>query len=249
MKAFFVWIVLLSAALLSLLGCKGEKHSYPMDFPGVRWGSVQIVMMTDTLKFLPGDTATAQGFVVVKDDAGRVMPGVRVTMSLLEDFGFLEFTDSTLRDTTSANGRVNFRFGVVNAIVPSHNIIHAQVGSLQDNWTIWLMPAGPPLARLDVWVSKSEIQVLPPDEDSVLVTVAIADSFNQGVPGIELSIHTNGGRLAPLPLTDSAGVASTWWWTDGAFEGTYYFAVHAGGLSDTAWVHIVNFPQPGGAPL
>ncbi len=235
--------LLLMILMVLGLGCSTKSTTPTGGQGGV--GTVQIVMPADTLRFLPGDSASAQGFVVVKDDAGRVMAGIKVNVELtIQNVGSIEFLGG--QDTTDAIGRVYILFRTYGQVGPGYNTIHAWVGSKEDNWTLWVQSAATVLASLRITLSKDALQVAPPLEDSVQVTVTISDSSHNGVPGITLPLRASGGRLAQLPATDASGRAQTWWYSNNELPGDYTLSVRAGGLADTARVHLTVLPPTRG---
>ncbi|MDD5088328.1 MAG: Ig-like domain-containing protein [bacterium] len=94
-----------------------------------------IWLPTDTVQFLPGDTATVEGWVQAKDQHGCYYPGVVVQMSLAVPLGFIRYLNPALRDTTDENGRVSFAF-ITNQ--PGVQIITAECGYLSDSWMLFI---------------------------------------------------------------------------------------------------------------
>ncbi len=170
-------------------------------------------MPTDTLTFLPGDSASCDGWVVVTDGQGRVMPNQEVSITLLEPFGSVELINGT--DSTDAAGRVYFRFRSYNAT--GVTTVRAAVGTKTDLWQLTVLPARAYVSHLNLTLSKRQMSVSSQFEDSLLVTCTISDSANLGVPGIILPVRCNGGRLLPIGPTDATGKASTWWYSNGQY--------------------------------
>jgi hypothetical protein len=248
MRTSFTYAALLAAALLCLYACKSRTVHGPDDHQPQVPAGVRVVMETDTLYFHQSDSVAIRGYATVGDDWGYAMPGVRVNLTLSEHFGYLEYLSRELRDTTNDSGRVDFRFRAAYQFSPASNIIHAYCwfGHPPDGRdTIWVVPNSPRVAHLDVVASKETIYVTRPNEDSLVVTVSIADSGGVGIPNIRLVLQTNGGRFGVFPRTDSAGVSSVWWWTNNDPPGHYFFTVHTGALADTARVLVLNGPTPG----
>lgn len=224
--------LLLTLTMLLSFGCS-EKNSGGGGTGGI--GAVQIIMPVDTLRFLPGDSASAFGWVVVKDNNGNVMPGIPVAMSLAAPFGFIEYVNTEQRDTTNAFGRVEFWFRVFN--LAGDNIITATAGGRSDQKSIWVRPTNQLISRVTLNVLPNNLEVAPEAEDSVRVTVTVTDSSRNGVPGITPRLNATGGRLAPLSPTNSSGMTQTWWYSNGEF-GTFTINVEIGGLSTSRDVTV-----------
>jgi hypothetical protein len=192
------------AALLLACGCKDNDNDKggTCCFCGEEWGpaSVQIVMYVDTLRYLPGESVCAQGFIVVKDAQQRAMPGVKVNLELTEPFGSIELLNSALQDTTNALGRVGFRFCCDGCT--GDNVIHAWYGSHEDTWPIHVQPAGSHFAALDISL---EPETLYWPQDSVTLSMTLTDSSHAGIPGVSLSVVANCGQLGYLSATDNSG--------------------------------------------
>ena len=136
MKSFFVWAALLMVGL-GLVGCQ-DVTKEPPEPPWHGPYSPRIVMLapSDTLRYLPGDLASAPGYVQVRGGpTGNGRPGIVVTMSVTRpDVGYLQIPN----DTTDADGHVNFTFYTHPNIGDGFNTIHAQVGDRQDNYALVL---------------------------------------------------------------------------------------------------------------
>jgi len=105
MKTRVIFVLLLAATICCLTSCETER-SEPVRVrqPAI---TLQIILFTqtDTLRFLPGDSALWVGYVAVKDDAGHGVPGVWVSFSNTQDsVGHIEPSG----DTTDADGHANF---------------------------------------------------------------------------------------------------------------------------------------------
>jgi hypothetical protein len=103
-------------------------------------GDVQIVTETDTLRYLPGDSVSCEGYAVVTDQFARALMRVPVHMWLEEPLGFLQFTHPEMRDSTNGQGQLPFRYTVYAPTGPGENIIHARVGQHVSDRRVVVMP-------------------------------------------------------------------------------------------------------------
>ncbi|HEY3294699.1 MAG TPA: hypothetical protein VGL38_04640 [bacterium] len=220
------------------LGCSTDKRS-----TATVGGSylLQIVMLTptDTLRFLPGDSASAQGYVLVKDaSTGLTVTGVKVNLSLVQpNVGVIEH----LNDTTNTVGRVDFIFRTNRQVGQGYNIVHANIGSAEANYTIWIQPSSVLIGQPHISLSKSQVQVAPPQEDSVSVCVTLVDTSGIGIAGYSLQLRTSCGRMASLPPTDASGRACTMWYSNNQGEGWCVLSVQVANQStkDSIFVHLL----------
>ncbi|MBU0507582.1 Ig-like domain-containing protein [bacterium] len=236
------WVA--AAALLIILmalglGCSEKKSTSPGTEGGV--SAIQIWLPTDTLRFLPGDSAIAEGWVLVKDQAQRGIPGVQVDISLTQPFGVIEFSTST-RDTSDVNGRVYFRFRSYNQT--GLQIITASTGGRTDQWQLAVLQAAEVVADLTVSLSKPLLEIPRGIRDSVLVTVSISDPNGNGISDVVLPLVATGGQFAPLPPTNPSGFAETWWYFLNRF-GSFTITVRAGGQQDTASITVREIESNG----
>lgn len=73
-------------------------------------GQVQI-LVTDTVRFVSGDTAAAPVTVIVSSQGGGALPHRRVEVTLSDSsIAFLEYVDPQLQDTTNEYGRVQLYY-------------------------------------------------------------------------------------------------------------------------------------------
>ena len=212
MKCILDWLVAAFAMCLLLLasGCEEEKSCDDCDD---RWwsgvGNVQIVMGADTLRYLPGDSASTPVVVIVTTMDGNVMEGVKVAVALANPLiGILEFVDTDLRDTTNALGRVDLIYR--SYATPGTNYVAAAAGGHSAIDSIVVEPAE--LVICDVSITISPDSVFGQQEDdSVFVTACLVDCDHTGIEGISLSFSANGGHFTPLPPTGPDGCAETVW--------------------------------------
>jgi hypothetical protein len=207
LNGYRLFLLLLATAWCSLIGCREARDSYNVKADSPGWGSLQIVMPSDTLRFVPGDSAVAQGFVVVKDAAQNAVPGVRVHIELTEPFGVIEFVNS---DTTNAQGRVSFWFRTYRDET-GNDTIHAYVGGMEAFWPITVLPAVEVLGRIGIGLSKGVLFSL---SDSVIVELTLTDSGRAGIPGFQPILSATGGHWTPFPPTDSIGLSQAIWYPD-----------------------------------
>jgi hypothetical protein len=219
MKTQRVGLLLLLVGMLMVLGCedKGVEYVPCNDCPGPGL-AIMIFMPTDTLTFLPGDTANVNGWIVVTDGTGRAYPGLPVSISLLDPIGVITLLDSALQDTSNDSGRVYFRYQSINQT--GTTTIRAAVGNHVDLWPLTVLPQRVRFDSLSLHLSRDTLRVAPNEEDSVWVTVTGVgryDSTEQGVPRIVVPVRADGGRLSPIGPTDTTGTASTWWHSNGEY--------------------------------
>jgi hypothetical protein len=109
-----VWksFLFMGLGIIIAFGCDDE---FPPDPPPPYWvGVVSICLGTDTLRFLPGDSASTTVTVIVSDDCFNLIQGQKINVSLdSPELGYLEFLDTDLRDTTNAQGRVDLLFTTI----------------------------------------------------------------------------------------------------------------------------------------
>ncbi|HEY3294779.1 MAG TPA: hypothetical protein VGL38_05040 [bacterium] len=210
MKSFAMVAGLLALVGMGLVGCQEDvTHDLPYR-RGCGWYGVQIVMLspTDTLRFLPGDSASAQGFVVVKDAAsGLVEPGVKVNLSLrYPGVGVLECPN----DTTNSLGRVDFVFRTNRQPGNGYNIIHVSVGSAEADYKIWIQPVCTLLPVPHIGLSRRLLTL----QDSVQVSFTIIDTSGVGVSGVTIPFTATGGYFSPdpFPPTDISGRTVGHWY-------------------------------------
>ncbi|MBK6765913.1 MAG: hypothetical protein IPG71_06160 [bacterium] len=219
------------AMLLSGVGCDEKSSGGGDNNNGTTPGSVQIVLGTvnDTLRFLPGDSASTVVTVIVSDQQGRALPGVKVDLSLADaNLGYIEWADDNLRDTTNSLGRVNATFRTYARA--GAQIISATVGGLTENRVLTILQAANSICFLNMVVADTLLDANPVVEDSTQVILTITDCDYNGVPGVSLDLRANGGRLTPPLPTDSTGRTTTWWFNNGQF-GTFTISIEIGDIT------------------
>ena len=109
MTSILKWFVL-ATILILLLFVAGCYEKYGPGLPVIGDPGpccIEIVMGTDTLYYLPGDSAYTTVVVILTNWDGNFSEGVKVAVALANPLiGILEFVDMELRDTTNALGRV-----------------------------------------------------------------------------------------------------------------------------------------------
>ncbi|MBU0509460.1 hypothetical protein KKH27_11585 [bacterium] len=168
--------------------------------------AVQIWLPTDTLRFLPGDTAVVEGWVVVKDSDGRGLAGAVVRMSLAVPLGFLSYLDPVLRDTTDENGRVYFAFTTYQ---PGVQIITVECGGRTDRWPLVIEQVPPPVPCVEVTFDPDTLWLGPGLTDSTLLTVSWLDECCGGSCIMQFAI-TGTGPFRYI-VEDSATYMAGWW--------------------------------------
>jgi hypothetical protein len=191
------------------MGLQAQDSLFVVDSLINSVASVQIHMDTDTLNFLPGDSARCNGWAVVKDGYGNTVEGVRLMLSLEHPFGFIEFVDSQRRDTTDQTGRVYFRFLTYNQA--GDNTIVAAVGAIRDTWRLVVRQIHYPAASLRLYVIPNTLTTDSTFNDSVQVRVNVSDYLSAPLPGVPVDVTYTSGRMDTLALTDSNGSSSAWW--------------------------------------
>jgi hypothetical protein len=235
------WATALLLAILMIVGfgCSTDKSSTPPVSGDV--GTVQVYMYSDTVTFIPGDSVQAPGFVWVTDRQGRSVKGQAVDMVLTPPtLGGLEYVNTSLRDTTNDQGRVEFYFR--SYARPGNVTIKAFVGTIVGVDSLVVLQSSSYISSLTINLSKPLLRVSPSAEDSSQVTVSIKDSASMGIPGISLRLSSTGGRFKRLPPTDSTGRAQTWWYNSGDF-GVFTITVQAGELTRSANITVEPLPE------
>ena len=236
-------ILLLTFLMVFAFGCS-EKSGTNTDGVNTGVGNVQIVTGTDTLRYLPGDSASTPVVVIVTDMAGNVMQGEKVAVALANPLiGILEFVDTGLRDTTNALGRVDLVYR--SYATPGKNYITAAASGRTAIDSIVVEPANVVVSQLMLQVNPEQVFASAVSEDSASVTVTLIDDTHAGIEGVSLSLSATQGHFIPLPPTNSAGSATTTWYI-GPPEGTAYVTAQAGGLTAQDSVQIIAIPDVSG---
>jgi len=235
MKTVFAFMMLFFTFML-VSGCRRESAT-SVTSQEPQAGRIEIVLNHDTLRFLTGDSASTWGFVIVHDTEGRFMSGAAVTFGNSQPgLGHIEISDPSVSDTTDGMGRVYFQYR--SAGYAGEDLISAQCGTQ--------------IAQRAVVLIESEyrpgsITIIPDtlyihhwwDEDSVLVIACWFDTTGVGVPGFEVCLRATGGRIAPLPPTDSTGCVRYHWYTNFAPPGQYWVRFGCRTASDSASLTLI----------
>lgn len=227
------WAAALLLTILMIIGfgCSTDKSTDP----GSSVKSVQVVMDTDTLKFVPGDSAVSTGFVVVTDQNGVVMKGISVSITITPVIGLIEYVNTELKDTTDDYGRVNFVFRSYNQ--PGNLEVKATVGNVAGTWKLWVQEASEIIESLSIQLVPDVLRVPNSSEDSSLIIVTIKDSNSVGIGNISVILQATGGRMKPLGVTDSTGRAQTWWYNNHEY-GQFSVTARVANLNSSATINV-----------
>jgi hypothetical protein len=233
MKPLRAALLLGLVGLLVGWGCRDKDQEIGGGCP---IGSVQIYFPTDTLAFLPGDTASSDGWVVVRDGSGFVAPNVEVAVTLLDPIGSISFLNGT--NSTDANGRVYFRFRSFNQT--GTTTIRAEAGDDVALWPLTVLPARPHVAHLHISISKPSIDTTAGIADSLLICALLTDSLNQGISGIVLPLRASGDRirLSSITQTDSTGKTCFWWYLQDLAPGHHCLYFSLPDIEDSICVEV-----------
>jgi hypothetical protein len=193
-------------------------------------GLITLSIGTDTLRFLPGDSASTHLTIIASDLNEIVMGGVSTQLHLSNpQLGFIEFLDPELRDTTNAQGRVNLLF---TAIGTSGDIVFtATAGGISTSRTLAIRQQ-PTIISIFNFIQ--DTVDLDSEQDSVRLDLEATITYSDGTPVVNYRplarLIISGGRLTPLvmSLTDSSGhsVGYFWWFTNDEF-GEFEFCVES----------------------
>ncbi len=209
MKQYCTLILLpLFLCLFLAIGC--EEEDGKIVEPPYYWiWNVQVLLGTDTLYYLPGDSASTIVIVIVTDQSGNVVPHVRVGIALANpQVGILEFLDEELRDTTNSFGQVRLAYTCL--ATPGMNIVSATASGRTDMDSIAALPLQG-AASLVFSFSRDSIFYEHDLNDSVRVGLCIRDALNNPIEGISFQFPFYEGQLTPLQPTDYTGCAYFWW--------------------------------------
>ncbi len=236
---FIRWTAILLAAiavLLSGVGC--DEKSTGTNQTGRTVGSIQIVLGTvnDTLRFLPGDSASTSVTIIVSDDQGRALAGQKVNVSLSNNnLGYIEWADTDLQDTTNSVGRVNATFRTYARA--GNQIISASTGGLTDNAILAILPASNVVCNVSMTIADTLLEANQYVEDSTRVVLTLTDCDARGIAGVSLDLRATGGRMMVPPPTDDGGRTETYWYNNGQF-GTFTISVQVSGFNRSQNVHV-----------
>lgn len=232
-------LLLLAFLMVFAFGC--QKKSTSNDQGNNDVGQITILLGTDTLRYLPGDSASTAVTVIVTSRMGTVMSGVKVSMSLANPgLGFIQYQNTELVDTTDAQGRVNLLYTSIGQ--PGLNTIMATNGGVSQSVPIAAVPASEIVCELRLIAARNHMQTSINVEDTTMVEVRISDCEHNAIVGVSVQLSATGGRLSPLLPTDSAGTARTTWYSNGQF-GLFWIKARAGGLADSQSVQVDELPN------
>jgi len=164
-------------------------------------------------------------------DSNRVgVPGVSVSFEVAPMVdGGLTYGAISARDTTDADGKVltNFRsLGSIGQqrirarVLPSSGDDVAGLPEISDSLSIEIKRIDVGIRTLRVTVSPT-IMNLPPDSiGKADIRAVVLDEFNRAIREVQVNFTVNIGRLSHITITDSAGVASAIYRTDGVMGNT-----------------------------
>ncbi len=232
-------LLLLAFLMVFAFGC--QKKSTSNDQGNNDVGQITILLGTDTLRYLPGDSASTAVTVIVTSRMGTVMLGQKVNMSLANPaLGFIQYQNTALVDTTDAQGRVNLLYTSIGQ--PGLNTVMATTGGVSQSVPIVAVPASEIVCELRLVVARNHLQTSLNVEDTTMVEVRISDCEHNAIVGVSVQLSATGGRLSPLLPTDSAGTARTTWYSNGQF-GLFWIKARAGGLADSQSVQVDELPN------
>ncbi|HEY3294777.1 MAG TPA: hypothetical protein VGL38_05030 [bacterium] len=244
MKRFAAIALLTAVTGMAWWGCNDKYPPMPRT-DGPIFPRIVMLTPTDTLQAFPGDSAAVQGYVkMTNGGTGLPQSDFRVHLSLVQPgVGFIEYTSAT-QDTTDADGRVDFVFHTRCAVGAGYNIIHANYGSVECNYTMWFRAA----TTMDVF-DTVHVELQP---DTVHVRGAgRADSVNvrawtgwrsgmSAPAGFNVSMTPEQGVLDMWQPTDDNGTAIGLWFPPATPSRYYFISGCRGGRSDTAWVTVLQ---------
>lgn len=222
----FCFIVL---ALITLIGCDEDNDNDPPN-PPVR--QVIIHTPTDTLWFIPRDSATTTISVVVSDWSGKVVERQKVELELSDpQLGYLELLDTELRDTTNAQGRVELQFTAIGTA--GDELFSATVGNI---FATHMLPirAIPTVIEVDFPYFN-----YPDDADSIKFDVIYSTDQGIAIAGQQLNSSSALGIRTELSPTDETGRATGIFFRTYEF-GVFYVTVTDGYATDTDSISIVS---------
>lgn len=211
MKAIYLGLALIVAVLAIglVLGCQDDKKIINCADCERNVITINVYVAHDTIAFLPGDTASDTGFVLVKDYTGSIITGIQVDLSLVpSEMGRLELADSLRRDTTDENGRIGFHVFYSGREGPA--VINAQIGEAAGFFLVFVNAADHPINRINIRLYPGVLHFW--DCDSVLVMVSYTDLEGLGIQNVPVPIDISRGRIQPFGFTDSSGSARAYWW-------------------------------------
>jgi hypothetical protein len=219
--------------IIVVVGCDYESDlDQP---PSPPWWS-PLSLGIDTLYFLPVDSASTTVTIIVSDQDGNVMQGVKVNVSLDNpELGYLEFLDTDLRDTTNAQGRVDLLFTAIGTV--GDMVFTATAGDIVQTRALAIREFELLAVSLQITMTPDSIVAAQGDTVSTEICVLVMDPDGNGIEGISIPISTQGGRLQPLPATNNSGRACTDWILE-ATQGDHCLFLSIGEIADSACVHI-----------
>lgn len=168
-------------------------------------GSVDLSLGVDTLLFTQGETSSTPVTIGVRDTEGNPLQRTRIAIyNETPQLGYLEFLNTSLRDTTDHEGMVRLRF---TSLGPSGDAIFTvNVGTITvgDTLTCRMLPDVITVALVNFHYYREgdgEPLLFSYDFEAVFT-----DGFGIPFAGVQLeAIPTVGQLEAWVPLTDAAG--------------------------------------------
>jgi len=173
-----------------------------------------------------GQAVTSSPAVVVRDEAGNVLPGVRVTFGVTAGGGSIVATTATT-DMSGRAGAGTWTLGTA----PVENAVEASVGGLQPVRFTATAAAG---AAASMAILQGDGQMaLVGDAVTVLPTVRVEDGFGNPAEGtlVRFEVSIGGGSVdGGNRVADAAGAASPLRWLLGQMAGANALTATVSGL-------------------
>jgi hypothetical protein len=190
---------------IGLSGCKkDDDHKIVTPVPVY---SLQIDI-ADTLN-MPLDTSYYAGIVVARDDAGRMIDGIEIELSLTLNKGWFEYVNADVVHSTDAFGRLTF---VYSAAGEGVDTIVARHGGQIVKQAVHLIPVRDNVGNLTVAVSTDTLGLSHSGNDSVIVAILVRDSLNNPRNNVLPFVWASNGDLSAAAPSGSSGVVSMLWY-------------------------------------
>ncbi len=223
---------LLALAVLVIAGCEGDNPIRTPPSPPWLIRTVRIIA-ADTLRYVPGDSASMPVTAVVLSLDGRVMPGRRVAVGLENAaLGFLELVNPSRGDTTDDLGRLQLIFTATSQPGLERIFAVCEGVSAMDSILILEYQTAPDSCIFHL--EPDSIRYLYSDSAWVTVRFRVIDGI--GLPNVQIHFSVTGGILYPPPATDPPGCA-TFLWQLPHQTGWYYITIPVEPtFTDSVWV-------------
>ena len=236
---FLLLLTTLIAAATLWTSCDDDQDApRPPRPPHYDVGSIQIVtgVPNDTLYFAPGDSASTTVTVIVTNRQGLAYPGVPVDLVLANaTVGALEFTDSSLVDTTNQLGRVLATYRCDG--IAHDQIIAATAGDSTAQRFLVIRQSDFPVNNLTLTATPSIVIADSGEIGQTMITAVVRDGLNVGIANVLLDVTTFGGTVIGVTPTDSTG-RTTFFWNFYNEFGVFTIRAQAGSLRDSIMVEV-----------